>query len=539
MSVYDELTRAIQGFGNSFEEKKELIRGVLGYTDSDGVYAVKEPGNSALYRVRIDNRSFVTAYHNGRCNPDPDLAVWLEIDDMGRYIINSVDITLANIENRDNPSQVFTAPHSHGRGSGMEFPIDPRLLSAFQIRPISGLQIYINGGAYQYEGQWKWFGGDTIDLTTYVPSSANKHRWAVLTLDHPTSTIVVKTGTEQSITSPLTLEQIESITVTGIPIGAVRLRNGQTSILETDLEALHILADGFPKHNYTATTAPTVNDDELDGYGVDSRWFDQVSLVPYFCIDATAGAAVWISGGSNGSVPITTAKEELSVWQEIETQTLSSAGTFDFQNIPQTYDDLEIQVVFRSNRAASNFDYAYAYANADYTATNYRYQRIYAENVVNGGQADSSLIMQILGSTSLTNEWSYATISIKDYTNSSKLKVFELIGASGRRTATAQGLTVSNVWWESLSAITRFELRCETHPTNQFITGSYAILRGRKKINVVTEVSGTQSELFPITLDYTETIPTNRQIVLSHVNIVDSGDLIINGTVVFVGDDEE
>ena len=52
-------------------------------------------------------------------------------------------------------------------------------------------------------------------------------------------------------------------------------------------------ARGRPLSNYAATTAPTVNDDEGDGYDVGSRWIDTSALLAYVCLDPSAGAAVW------------------------------------------------------------------------------------------------------------------------------------------------------------------------------------------------------------------------------------------------------
>jgi len=53
----------------------------------------------------------------------------------------------------------------------------------------------------------------------------------------------------------------------------------------------------YIKHNLTATGAPTANDDTSVGYQVGSVWID-TSASPkeaYRCVDATAGAAVWVN----------------------------------------------------------------------------------------------------------------------------------------------------------------------------------------------------------------------------------------------------
>ena len=51
--------------------------------------------------------------------------------------------------------------------------------------------------------------------------------------------------------------------------------------------------------NLDAAVAPTVNDDVDLGYSVGSRWVNTTADKAYICVDATAGAAVWIdvSGG--------------------------------------------------------------------------------------------------------------------------------------------------------------------------------------------------------------------------------------------------
>ncbi len=45
--------------------------------------------------------------------------------------------------------------------------------------------------------------------------------------------------------------------------------------------------------NYSATAAPTVNDDSADGYSIGSWWVNVTTDEAYLCVDATAGAAVW------------------------------------------------------------------------------------------------------------------------------------------------------------------------------------------------------------------------------------------------------
>lgn len=53
------------------------------------------------------------------------------------------------------------------------------------------------------------------------------------------------------------------------------------------------------KHNFAGSAAPTATDDTGDGYEVGSLWFDTTNDKAHFCVDATAGAAVWVSTGGD------------------------------------------------------------------------------------------------------------------------------------------------------------------------------------------------------------------------------------------------
>jgi len=44
---------------------------------------------------------------------------------------------------------------------------------------------------------------------------------------------------------------------------------------------------------FEKTSAPTVNDDENDGYRVSDVWLDLTTDIAYRCMDVSAGAAVW------------------------------------------------------------------------------------------------------------------------------------------------------------------------------------------------------------------------------------------------------
>lgn len=57
---------------------------------------------------------------------------------------------------------------------------------------------------------------------------------------------------------------------------------------------------GLPQDNFSATAAPTVNDDDTAGYEVGSRWVDVNERSAYVCLSATTGAAKWQKTSSVG-----------------------------------------------------------------------------------------------------------------------------------------------------------------------------------------------------------------------------------------------
>jgi len=59
------------------------------------------------------------------------------------------------------------------------------------------------------------------------------------------------------------------------------------------VSAAQIAAAASLKHNFTATTDPTVNDDDVAGYAVGSRWINTTDKRAFACLGAATGDAFW------------------------------------------------------------------------------------------------------------------------------------------------------------------------------------------------------------------------------------------------------
>lgn len=53
--------------------------------------------------------------------------------------------------------------------------------------------------------------------------------------------------------------------------------------------------------NYSASTNPTINNDQTQGYSIGSQWINTSTGNIFFCTSATTGGANWSSGGGGGS----------------------------------------------------------------------------------------------------------------------------------------------------------------------------------------------------------------------------------------------
>lgn len=107
----------------------------------------------------------------------------------------------------------------------------------------------------------------------------------------------------------VTLPQVERVTIlrndpatSTQPVGFVRgsttltLGVGETVVARTDGTAnglVPLLWGHGRRDNMAATTNPGATNDSTQGYAVGSMWFNATGSRISFCVDASAGAAVW------------------------------------------------------------------------------------------------------------------------------------------------------------------------------------------------------------------------------------------------------
>lgn len=237
--TYDKLGDALQ----NLVEGSQPIRGRLGYSVS-GQYMVSVPNSPELFYVRTGKQSFVTAYHNGRCAPVPDLPVLLErvkVRGKYRHSIVGVDFTEENKTGVEAEATIGT--HHHGRFSPLAYEIDARLILQFRVRPLDGTNLYVRHGFYKHLGMSYWWPGGNINLASLIPQETNRHAWVIIGIDTESAPHKLKAvrGNLHPVSLPLTGQHIAQVAFSGIPLCAVRVSHGKTRFTEHDFEALHNL----------------------------------------------------------------------------------------------------------------------------------------------------------------------------------------------------------------------------------------------------------------------------------------------------------
>ena len=175
-------------------------------------------------------------------------------------------------------------------------------------------------------------------------------------------------------------------------------------------------------------------------------------------VDDAAGEAVTISKWITRRAP----RFGKVLLQEI---TLSSAGEFDFDNIPQGFNRLIIEGAIRSN-VSSIAESIYMLYNGDTAATNYHSQTGVSFNAagIAPSEAAEPIVGTVPGATAVSGAMLPFRVQIEGYAGSNLKTVVNPLAVYRSADNIASGIYGHH--WDSPSAITRVQIRSSTSPTN-------------------------------------------------------------------------
>lgn len=148
-------------------------------------------------------------------------------------------------------------------------------------------------------------------------------------------------------------------------------------------------------------------------------------------------------------------------FESIATVTVGSGGssTILFDNIPQTYDHLQLRVFARGNTNDNIDDVVWRF-NGD-SSVNYRGHYLLAEgaNVYSGnsGGANYSAWLRVANNLSPANTFGAGVLDISDYKNTNKFKSTKVLSGVDNNNTTGQTMYTSSAWFSN-SAITSITL---------------------------------------------------------------------------------
>jgi hypothetical protein len=215
--------------------RREWIYGRLGRSNSDGSFTVIVPARPNFVYVRLsaqgEVQSLSIAKNLNKVPAQPNLPVRMRREH-GALVIIDVDpvhYEAATASQAINPYGVNA--HTHARGTGLDYVVEAQRLGPGLVQWDTGLTVSVEAFRYNVGAGWATFLGDTLDLTANVPTTVDMHRWVLVALNTATNTLTTVNGDLEATSTPLTLDMLDDLNVTGlIPLGAIQVAFGDLTL---------------------------------------------------------------------------------------------------------------------------------------------------------------------------------------------------------------------------------------------------------------------------------------------------------------------
>ncbi len=297
MGIKELAVRKFNALMDKKQDTPERQRGILG--DGSGIVRVDERPDLVYIRINADSTR-IWKVINDKVSDTNNLPVIMEkLPGAAWWRVTEIDRSmLANVGSGWGGKQF---PRTHGEEH--EWPdyspgpdatnIHRRNLFPLKTEPTTtySLDVVVRPHRYTYQGVFMEFLGDTLPLTSYVPTTGIR---AVLTyLDVRTGLVGAIPG--GTVTYSILANPPAPISPWyGIPSGLVTLRETQNVITESDIDEPRPLFDKVDLvHVLQAERDPTTSDDALLGYSEGSIWINRTNEEVFVCTNPAIGAASW------------------------------------------------------------------------------------------------------------------------------------------------------------------------------------------------------------------------------------------------------
>lgn len=281
------------------------VWGYPGRNNGDGTYTVDIPSKPGYIYVTLsgtNGRTSVAEAINMGSMVNPNLPVRMEYV-KGVLVITMPDPRAAARLLGRYASAASIPPGSGFIGSGSEDVVEGRRFLPGLLAPSTptGLTVQV----FPFMTPYGWQAGDAA-FAIAAPATSGTRAWVRVAVDTDNTLQYIVGSVEYpdgTTDLDVTLLDAEAPLPLGwIEVGAVVVSNGGTVTVDNQFtDTRHHLAEQVAKNNYTATTDPSVGDDELGGYRAGSEWHNNTAQTLWLCWDASTGAAVWVQITGVGS----------------------------------------------------------------------------------------------------------------------------------------------------------------------------------------------------------------------------------------------
>lgn len=305
------------------EPKRLRFQAQLG--DHQG--AVMTADSPMRVNVRRDGRAVIRNVLNLRVPIIPDLWVVVGYDETLPYELQVLTVMGQQFAwygeggegGDDDPGTIYVVPGHHpthewrqdGSGGNDVVWIHKQQIINLMVAPptTSGLYVDVYKGWYPYNNSMLYFETTRDALNTELTAAkgtlgTGEARWVGIYIDTSTDPHSLDTVNGSIFLATMVPFESEDWFPTWpancIPLSAVYMRSDTDAVTGQNLWDMRAFPTGLagtaptPQYNLTATDAPDANDDADDGYEVSALWYDITHDRAYTCLDATAGAAIWI-----------------------------------------------------------------------------------------------------------------------------------------------------------------------------------------------------------------------------------------------------
>jgi len=246
---------------NSIQSVRQPVRkkfqALIGHPDGS---TIDDPEHAGYVFIRIDGDS--NRVRHARCRavlPRYNQPVIVAYSDERPGTLEVIDLNdeafppnaAGTDTSYDGSAQLGKHAAQHAMFGGDTTWIDLKQIVPLRTRPDNpvSMQVYVESGPYQYlNGYNYWPGGLSSDMTAQIPSSALTQIYRIIYIN-PTTNALAYINSAEMADDPYMANYegiLDLIPVTSVPLSAVRLHNGMTTITETDIYDLRAIIGSAP-----------------------------------------------------------------------------------------------------------------------------------------------------------------------------------------------------------------------------------------------------------------------------------------------------